>query len=236
MVHIRNGSNYSIQPDGCGQGRGKTKSRSAKSSSGKTHLEDSRVSPHSPRSVPTDFDVNSESELIYGNISRAQPFSGGSNRNISMPVQKLVQSSQRGRVGNMPKPLAGGHELLLTHQEFSWSREDHRTLMRLEPIFLQRHGQKDKELVEEPKYFIHRPEERVVNDSSFGDRGPSAVYKLQKCPRISPRDLRRSREVPRTIKAREKAKPIGTDLTPKGTGSPNWSLQPWTVYTTWPEL
>ncbi|MBW0584931.1 hypothetical protein O181_124646 [Austropuccinia psidii MF-1] len=206
MLHIRNISNYSVQPDGCGQGRGKTKSRSAKSSSRKTHLDDARVSPHSPRSVPADFNMNSESELIHGNISRSEPFSGGNNRNISMPVQKLVQSSQRRRVGNMPKPLAGAHELLLTHQELSWSREDHRTLGRLE--------------------------ERVVIDSSFGDRGPSGVYKLQKCPRISPRDLRRGREVPRPNKAREKAKPIGTDLTHEGTGSPNWSLQPWTVYTT----
>ncbi|MBW0550077.1 hypothetical protein O181_089792 [Austropuccinia psidii MF-1] len=114
----------------------------------KTHLEDARVSPHSPRSVPTDFDVNSESELIHGNISRDEPSSGGRNRNISMPVQTLAQSSQRRRVGNMPKPLAGGHELLLTHQELSGSGEDHRTLRSLEPIVLKRQGQKDKELVE----------------------------------------------------------------------------------------
>ncbi|MBW0511406.1 hypothetical protein O181_051121 [Austropuccinia psidii MF-1] len=127
----------------------------------------------------TDFDVNSESELIHGNISRAEPFSGGSNRNISMLVQKLVQSSQRRRVGNIPKPLAGGHELLLTYQELSGSGEDHRALRRLEPIVLQRQGQKDKELVEEPNSFIYRPEERVVNGSSFGDRGPSGVYQLQ---------------------------------------------------------
>ncbi|MBW0524694.1 hypothetical protein O181_064409 [Austropuccinia psidii MF-1] len=179
MVHTRNGSNYSVQPDGCGQGRGKTKSRSAKSSSRKTHLEDARVAPHSPSSVPTDFDMNSESKLIHGNISRAEPFSGGSNRNISMQVQKLVQRSQRRRVGNMPKPLAGGHEPLLTHQELSGSGEDHRTMRRLELIVLQRQGQKDKELVEKPNSFIHRLEERVGNDSSFGDRGPSGVYQLQ---------------------------------------------------------
>ncbi|MBW0535651.1 hypothetical protein O181_075366 [Austropuccinia psidii MF-1] len=144
MVHTRNWTNSSVQPDGCGQGRGKTKSRSAKSSSRKKHLEDARVSPHSPRSVPTDFDVNSESELIHGNISRAEPFSGGSNRNISMPVQKLVQRSPRRRVGNMPKPLAGGHELPLTHQELSGSGEDYRILRRLEPIVLQSQAQKDK--------------------------------------------------------------------------------------------
>ncbi|MBW0542401.1 hypothetical protein O181_082116 [Austropuccinia psidii MF-1] len=96
-----------------------------------------------------------------------------------MPVQKLVQRSQRRRVGNMPKPLAGGHELLLTHQELSGSGEDHRALRRLEPIVLQRQAQKDEELVEEQKSFIHRPEERVGNDSSFGDRGPSGIYQLQ---------------------------------------------------------
>ncbi|MBW0570952.1 hypothetical protein O181_110667, partial [Austropuccinia psidii MF-1] len=128
MVHTRNGSNYSVKLDGCGQGRGKTKLRSAKSSSRKTHLEDARVAPHSPRSVPTDFDMNSESELIHGNISRAEPFLGGSNRNISMPVQKLVQRSQRRRVGNMPKPLAGGHELLFTYQGLSGSGENQRAL------------------------------------------------------------------------------------------------------------
>ncbi|MBW0573209.1 hypothetical protein O181_112924 [Austropuccinia psidii MF-1] len=49
--------------------------------------------------------------------------------------------------------------------------------------------------------FIHRPEERVGNDSSFGDRGLSGVYQPQKCPRTRPKDLRRSREVPRAIKA-----------------------------------
>ncbi|MBW0556807.1 hypothetical protein O181_096522 [Austropuccinia psidii MF-1] len=69
---------------------------------------------------------------------------GGINRNISIPIQKLVQRSQRRVVGNMPKPLAGGHELLLTHQELFGSGEDHRALRRLEPIVLQRQGQKIK--------------------------------------------------------------------------------------------
>ncbi|MBW0549796.1 hypothetical protein O181_089511 [Austropuccinia psidii MF-1] len=40
-------------------------------------------------------------------------------------------------------------------------------------------GQKDKELVEEPKSLIHRPEEQVGNDSSFGDKAPSGIYHLQ---------------------------------------------------------
>ncbi|MBW0544414.1 hypothetical protein O181_084129 [Austropuccinia psidii MF-1] len=214
----------------------KEEARSVNSSSRKTHLEDARVAPHSPRSVPTSFDVNSEYELIHDNILRAEPLSSGSDRNLSMPIQTLAQSSQRRGVGNMPKPLVGDHELLLTHQEHSGSGEDHRALRRLEPIVLQRQGQKYKELLEEPKSFIHRPEEGTGNDSSFGDKGPNGVYQLQKCPKTSPKDLKRDRKAPSTIKARAKAKPIGTDLTHKGTGFPNWSLQRWTVCSIWPGL
>ncbi|MBW0522684.1 hypothetical protein O181_062399 [Austropuccinia psidii MF-1] len=199
-------------------------------------MEDSRVSPHSPMSVPTNLDIHCESGLINDNILRAESLSSGRNRYLSMPIQKLVQSSQGRGVGNMPKPLARGHEFLLTHQELSGLGEDHRTLKRLEHIVLQRQSQKDEELVEEPKSFIHRPEEGVGNDSSIGDRRPSGIYQLQKCPKTSPKDLRRSRKVPRAIKERAKAKAIGTDLTQKGTGFPNWSLQPWTVSSIWPGL
>ncbi|MBW0559446.1 hypothetical protein O181_099161 [Austropuccinia psidii MF-1] len=104
--------------------------------------------PHRQRSVPKTFDVNSETERIQGNILSAEPFSSGSHSNGSVPVQKLVRRSQGRGVGNMPKPLAGGHELLLTHQELSGSGEDHRTLSRVEPIVLQRKGQEDKEFFE----------------------------------------------------------------------------------------
>ncbi|MBW0536367.1 hypothetical protein O181_076082 [Austropuccinia psidii MF-1] len=141
-------------------------------------MKDARVSPNSPRSVPTNLDVNSESELIHDNTSSAEPLSTSSNRNASILIQKFVQRSQRRGVGNMPKPLAGAHELLLTHQELSGSVEDHRTLRRLKAIVLQRQSQKDKELVEEQKSFIHIPEEGVENDSSFGDRSPSGIYQL----------------------------------------------------------
>ncbi|MBW0569906.1 hypothetical protein O181_109621 [Austropuccinia psidii MF-1] len=150
MLHTRNGRSYSVQPDGPGQGRGKTRTRSAKSSSRKTHLEDARAVPHFPRSVTTNFDVNSEPKLIEGNVLRAEPLSRGCHRNISVLIQKLVQSSKRRGVGNIPRPLAGDHELLLTPQELSESGEDHRTLRRVEPIVLQIQSQKDKELVEEP--------------------------------------------------------------------------------------
>ncbi|MBW0571327.1 hypothetical protein O181_111042 [Austropuccinia psidii MF-1] len=94
----------------------------------------------------------------------------------------------------MPKPLAGGHELLLTHQELSGSGEYHRTLRRFEPIVLQRQCQKDKEFVEEPNSFIHRPEEGTGNDSTFGDRGPSGVYQLQTSSRSVQRQAQRTSE------------------------------------------
>ncbi|MBW0543652.1 hypothetical protein O181_083367 [Austropuccinia psidii MF-1] len=136
----------------------------------------------------------------------------------------------------MTKPLAGGHELLLTHKELSGSGEDHRTLRRMEPPVLQRQGQKHKELVEEPKFFIHRPEEGAENNTTFGEKRPSGIYQLQKCPKTSTKELRRSREVPRTIRERANPKPIGKDLTHRGTGYPNWSLQKWTVSLIWPGL
>ncbi|MBW0494414.1 hypothetical protein O181_034129 [Austropuccinia psidii MF-1] len=95
----------------------------------------------------------------------------------------MAQSSKGRGVGNMPKPLEGGHELLLTHQERSGSGEDHRTLRRLEPIVLQRQSQKDKELVEEPKSSIHIPEEGIGNDSTFGERRPINLYQFQNSSR-----------------------------------------------------
>ncbi|MBW0488575.1 hypothetical protein O181_028290 [Austropuccinia psidii MF-1] len=199
MVHTRNGSNYSIQSDGCGQRRGNTRARSGKSSSRKTFLEDSRVAPHPPRFVLTNFDMSSEPKLIEGNILRAEPFPSGSNINISVLIQKLVQRSEIRGVGTMPKPLEWGHELLLTHQELSGSGEDHRTLRRVEPTVLQRKGQKVKQLAEEPKSFIHRPEEGTGNDSRFGEKSPSGIYQLQTSPIIVQRqDQRTSEEAKRS--------------------------------------
>ncbi|MBW0555570.1 hypothetical protein O181_095285 [Austropuccinia psidii MF-1] len=209
MVHTRNGSSYSVQPDGPGQGRGKTRTSSSKSSSRKTHLEDARAAP-----IPQGLN------------------------HFQVAAIEIYQSQYRywfRAVGNMPKPLAGGHELQLTHQELSGSGEDHRTLRRVEPIVLQRQGKKDKEFVEEPKSFICIPEEGIGNDPSFGRR-PNGIYQLQKHPKRSPKDLRRRRKVSRTIRERAKAKKIGTDLTHKGTGSPNWSLQLWIVSSIWPVL
>ncbi|MBW0464101.1 hypothetical protein O181_003816 [Austropuccinia psidii MF-1] len=138
MVHTRNRSKYSVQTDGSGQGRGKNRARPSRPSSRKEYFEDARVSPHSPRSVPTSFDISYEPELIHGTVLRVEALPSGNHTYISVPVQKMVQRSQGRGVENMPKPLAGGYELLLTCKELSGSEEDHRTLMRIGSIVLQR--------------------------------------------------------------------------------------------------
>ncbi|MBW0584161.1 hypothetical protein O181_123876 [Austropuccinia psidii MF-1] len=190
MVHTRNRSNYSVQPEGCGEGRGKSKSRSVKSFSRKTHMEDARVAPHSPRSVPTNFDMNSESGLIHDNTSRVEPLSSRSNRNLSMPIQKLVQSSQRRGVGNMPKPLPGAMNSYLHIKSLLGQEKTIELLGGWSPLSF-----KDKELFEEPKSFIHRPEEGVGNDSNFGARRPSGIYQLQTSSRsLQGQDQRTSEE------------------------------------------
>ncbi|MBW0539470.1 hypothetical protein O181_079185 [Austropuccinia psidii MF-1] len=148
MVHTRNESNYSVQPDGSGQGRGNIRTRFGRPSSTKAHFEDSGVLPHSPRSVQTTFDINPKPELIQGNALKVEPLPNRSHRNISVPVKNLVKRSQGGGVGNLSKPLAGSHELLLTHQELSGSEEDHRTLRRMESLVFQGKCQKVKESVE----------------------------------------------------------------------------------------
>ncbi|MBW0573137.1 hypothetical protein O181_112852 [Austropuccinia psidii MF-1] len=56
-----------------------------------------------------------------------------------------------------------------------------------------------------------------------------ALNQLQNSPKTIPKDPIRRIKVPRKINSRGKEKPIFTDLTHNGTGSPNWSLQPWTV-------
>ncbi|MBW0592569.1 hypothetical protein O181_132284 [Austropuccinia psidii MF-1] len=196
MVHTRNESNYPVRPDGCGQRRGNTKSRSGRSSSRKTHLEDSRFSPHFPRSAPTKFLVNSESELIHVNISRAEPFSSGRNKNLSMPIQELVQRSQRGGVGNMPKPLEGGNELLLTHPELSGSGEYHRALSRSKPIVFQKLDQK-KELEMPP---------------ALEKEGPVASTRFKPAPEFSKDKLKGPQKKNRGCKNHQG----------KGKGKANW--------------
>ncbi|MBW0504605.1 hypothetical protein O181_044320 [Austropuccinia psidii MF-1] len=144
MMNNSNGRNYSVQPDGSGQGRGKTKARSGKYPSRKTCLEEARVAPHSPRSVPTSFDVSSEPELIQGNILRAEPFSSGSHRNISVPVQKLIQRSHRRGLGNMPKPFSGAMNSYLHNKSFLGQEKTIELLRGCSPLYFKEKVKKIK--------------------------------------------------------------------------------------------
>ncbi|MBW0477072.1 hypothetical protein O181_016787 [Austropuccinia psidii MF-1] len=129
-------------------------------------------------------------------------------------------------MGNFSKPLAGDHELLLTHQELSGSGEYHRALRRMESFVFKRQVKKNKELVKEEKTVIHIPKEGAGNDPSFAERSTIIINQLQNSKETSPKGLRRNREVSRAIKAREMVNRIGAGLTHKGTGFPNWNLQP----------
>ncbi|MBW0471990.1 hypothetical protein O181_011705 [Austropuccinia psidii MF-1] len=102
----------------------------------------------------------------------------------AQPNPDLEILPQEQHVWRMPE-LPPGYELLLTNQEPSGSGEDHRTLRRMVPIVLQRQVQKDKEWVQEPKYFIYRPAEGVENDPSFVERRSSGINQFQKGPRTS---------------------------------------------------
>ncbi|MBW0468804.1 hypothetical protein O181_008519 [Austropuccinia psidii MF-1] len=138
MVHTRNRSSYSVQPDGSGKGgRGKNRAKTGTPSSRKTHLREARFSPYSPRSVSTTFEMKSETELIQDNFLRVEPLLSGSHRDTSIQVQKLVQGIQGRRVGNIPKPLPGCYELPVTNKQLSASVEDHKALGRFESIILQ---------------------------------------------------------------------------------------------------
>ncbi|MBW0572385.1 hypothetical protein O181_112100 [Austropuccinia psidii MF-1] len=86
--------------------------------------------------------------------------------------------------------------------------EDHRTLRRMKSFVLQRKGQKDEELIEEKKYFIHILEERVGNDPSFGERMTTSVNKIQTSSRIAQRtsgETERSQEQSRQGKRKGKS-------------------------------
>ncbi|MBW0533826.1 hypothetical protein O181_073541 [Austropuccinia psidii MF-1] len=185
-------------------------------------LPQERFVPNSPMSVPTHFDIKSEPEIIQGNLLRVEPLPSVKNRIISAPVNILVHRMQAGRMGNMFNPFSGAYELLLTQQEHFGSGEDHKTLRGMASIFLKRQGQKYKELVEEQNSFISRSKETAGNDPTFGERRPSGFNQIQNSPKTSAKDLRRSRVVPRAIKAKQK----GTDPTHKGTVFQDWSLQP----------
>ncbi|MBW0562028.1 hypothetical protein O181_101743 [Austropuccinia psidii MF-1] len=88
MVHTRNGRNYSVQPDGC------RPSPEVASIPQERHIWRMLELPPFPRSACTNFDVNSESELIHDSISSAEPISSAGNKYLPMPIQELVREAK----------------------------------------------------------------------------------------------------------------------------------------------
>ncbi|MBW0586290.1 hypothetical protein O181_126005 [Austropuccinia psidii MF-1] len=69
--------------------------------------------------------------------------------------------------------------------------------------------------------------------------GPVASKSSKPAPEVSkdkPKGPQKKEKGPKNHQGKGKGKKIGTDLTHKGTGSPNWSLQPSTLSSVWPEL
>ncbi|MBW0538516.1 hypothetical protein O181_078231 [Austropuccinia psidii MF-1] len=71
------------------------------------------------------------------------------------------------------------------------------------------------------------------------EEGPVVSTSSKPAPKASkekPKGPQENKKSPQNHQGKGKEKQIGTDLTHKGTGSPNWSLQPWTVSSIWPGL
>ncbi|MBW0502055.1 hypothetical protein O181_041770 [Austropuccinia psidii MF-1] len=209
LVHTKNRRNYSVQPDRSEQGKGKTRTRPCRPSSRKKYLEEARVFPHSPRSLPTTFDINSEPELIQGGVLGVEPIWSGIHRSISVPLQFLVQSSQVRGVGNINKPLAGIHELLLTHQELSGSGEYQKTLRRLESIVFQRQFKKIKNWLINQSLLSKDQKKELEMTPSLEIEGPVASTSSQKTPEQSKEKSKgpqKKQIVPKNKKVKQKGK------------------------------
>ncbi|MBW0497531.1 hypothetical protein O181_037246 [Austropuccinia psidii MF-1] len=103
--------------------------------------------------------------------------------------------------------LIGGKVLRLEHIQSGCHRdiEDHRTLSRMESLVFQRQGQKDKKLVEEPKYFIYRPEERVEITPALEREGPVAS-KAPKQSKEKPKEPQKKQRGPNNNQGKGKGK------------------------------
>ncbi|MBW0534899.1 hypothetical protein O181_074614 [Austropuccinia psidii MF-1] len=134
MVCTRNRRRYSVQPDRSGQVKRNTRAIPGIPFLRKEDFEDTRVFIHSPRSVTTTFDTNSEPELIQVDYLRVKALSSGKNRNISVPVQILVQRSQRGSLGNMSKRLAGSMNSYLHIKTFLCQEKTIELFLECDPL------------------------------------------------------------------------------------------------------
>ncbi|MBW0581812.1 hypothetical protein O181_121527 [Austropuccinia psidii MF-1] len=114
----------------------------------------------------------------------------------------------------MPKPLAGGHEILLTHQELSGSGEDHRAVRRLEPIVLQGKLKKMQNWLKNQSLLSIDQKKELEMIPALETKGPVAYTSSKPAPEVSkdkPKGPQKRQKVPKNHQG-------------KGKGKANWHI------------
>ncbi|MBW0584219.1 hypothetical protein O181_123934 [Austropuccinia psidii MF-1] len=199
MVHNRNVRNYSVQPDECGQGRGKTKLRYGKYSSRKTFLEDARVAPHSLRSVPTNFKISSETELIQG------------LKNFQVEAIEIFQSQYQNRYREAkeeeweicPSLWQGDMNSYLHIKSFLGQERTIELLEGWSTFSCKEKVKKIKNWLKNQSIFFIDQKNELEMTPSLEKEGPvvsSSSKPAQKCPKTSPKHLRGISKVQKSLK------------------------------------
>ncbi|MBW0581073.1 hypothetical protein O181_120788 [Austropuccinia psidii MF-1] len=239
MVHDRIGRSYSVQPDGFGQRRGKTKSRSGRSSSKEKHLENARVSPHSPRSAPTNFDVNSEYELIMIIFQGLNHFQVEEIEIYQYQYKNWHREAKEEEWEIYPSLWQGAMNSYLHIKSFLGQEKTIKLLGGRSPLSFKDKVKKMNNWLRNQSILSIDRKKELEMTPALEKEGPVASSSSKPVPEVSkdkPKRPQKKQKGPNNHWGKAKAKQIGTDLTHKGTGSPNWSLQPWKVYSIWPEL
>ncbi|MBW0589848.1 hypothetical protein O181_129563 [Austropuccinia psidii MF-1] len=175
-------------------------------------MEDARVSPNSQRSVMTNFDVNSESGWISDNTSRAEPLSSGRNRNLSIPIQKLVQRSQTRGVGNMTKPLAGSMNSYLHIKSFLGQEKTIDLLGSCIPLSCKDKVKKIKNWLKSQNLLSIDQKKELGMTSTLETEGPVASTSSKPAPEVS-------KDKPKGLQKKQKG---SKNHQGKGKGKADW--------------
>ncbi|MBW0550127.1 hypothetical protein O181_089842 [Austropuccinia psidii MF-1] len=133
-----------------------------------------------------------------------------------MPIQELVQTCQREGVGNIPKPLEGGHELQLTHQELSGSGEDHGSLGGWRPFFFKDKVKKIKNWLKNQSLLSIDQKKELEMTPTLEKGGPVASTSFKPAPKVFKEKYNRPQKKPKGLKNHQG----------KGKGKENW-LRPY---------
>ncbi|MBW0473039.1 hypothetical protein O181_012754 [Austropuccinia psidii MF-1] len=109
----------------------------------------------------------------------------------------------------MPKPLGGGHELLLRNQDLSRSGEDHRTLRRLEPIVLRRKVKKIKSLLNNQNILSIDQKKELEMTPDLETEGPVASRSSKPAPEVwkdKPKGPQKKKKGPKNHQGKGKGK------------------------------